>query len=272
MEIPENYQSVYHRCQTVDLRRASETASETGTATRQLWGPFWNEGEICVLFSETNVGKSILSVQMAHDISRGVYSITGEEQPPQRVVYFDYEMTDRQFRDRYAGVGFDDGFVRATPCDGSMETLSLAGAVNDMERCLEMGYKAVIVDNITFISDNINNGGAILALMKRLKDRARAHGASLLLITHTPKRPQNRIIAKADAAGSVNLLNFADSAFTIGRSYLRADVRYLKQIKVRAGEFRYTEHNVLTGVFDSEGGMLQFRPLAEQSEYSHIAP
>lgn len=267
-----DYRSVCRRCQTVDLRKASEIIAQPLEATRQLWGPFWNEGEVSVFFSETNVGKSILAVQIAHDISRGCYSVLNEPMPPREVVYFDYELTDRQFRDRYSEAAFESGFIRATPFNDAIEVLNLNGAVNDIERCFEMGYKVVIIDNITFISDNINNSSKVLELMKRLKNRAAATGASLLLITHTPKRQPNKIITKSDASGSINILNFADSAFTIGRSYLKPELRYLKQIKVRAGEFRYTEENVLVGYFATIDGMLQFRPVTEQSEYSHIHP
>lgn len=36
----------------------------------QLYGEFWFEGEICCLFADSNVGKSILAVQIAADIAR----------------------------------------------------------------------------------------------------------------------------------------------------------------------------------------------------------
>jgi hypothetical protein len=36
-----------------------------------LFGEFWHEGELCILFADTNVGKSILAVQIGNSISRG---------------------------------------------------------------------------------------------------------------------------------------------------------------------------------------------------------
>ena len=36
-----------------------------------LFDKLWYEGEICILFADTNVGKSILAVQIGDSISRG---------------------------------------------------------------------------------------------------------------------------------------------------------------------------------------------------------
>lgn len=38
---------------------------------RMLFSEFWHEGELCILFADTNLGKSILAVQMGDSISRG---------------------------------------------------------------------------------------------------------------------------------------------------------------------------------------------------------
>ena len=36
-----------------------------------LFGAFWYEGELCILFADTNLGKSILAVQIGDSISKG---------------------------------------------------------------------------------------------------------------------------------------------------------------------------------------------------------
>src|SRR5271165_1831234 len=36
-----------------------------------LFGDFWRQGELCILFADTNVGKSILAVQIGDALSRG---------------------------------------------------------------------------------------------------------------------------------------------------------------------------------------------------------
>jgi len=38
---------------------------------KMLFDVFWFEGEICILFADTNLGKSILGVQIGNSISKG---------------------------------------------------------------------------------------------------------------------------------------------------------------------------------------------------------
>ena len=39
---------------------------------KMLFGEFWFESELCILFADTNLGKSILAVQIGDSISRGI--------------------------------------------------------------------------------------------------------------------------------------------------------------------------------------------------------
>ena len=59
---------------------------------RQLFSEFWYENEICILFADTGEGKSLLAVQIADSISRGV-SIPGFRLgvAAQKVLYLDFE-------------------------------------------------------------------------------------------------------------------------------------------------------------------------------------
>ena len=38
---------------------------------KMLFGEFWFQGELCILFADTNLGKSILAVQIGDSISKG---------------------------------------------------------------------------------------------------------------------------------------------------------------------------------------------------------
>src|SRR6185369_14057916 len=40
-------------------------------APKMLFGEFWYEGELCILFADTGTGKSILSVQIGNGIAEG---------------------------------------------------------------------------------------------------------------------------------------------------------------------------------------------------------
>ena len=58
---------------------------------------------MCILFADTNLGKSILSVQIGNSISKG-QQIRGFqlEAPKQKVLYFDFELSAKQFEVRYS--------------------------------------------------------------------------------------------------------------------------------------------------------------------------
>ncbi len=70
---------------------------------KMLFSEFWHEGEVSILFADTNLGKSILAVQIADSISQG-NPIPGFklEAQTQKVLYFDFELTDKQFQNRYS--------------------------------------------------------------------------------------------------------------------------------------------------------------------------
>ena len=55
---------------------------------KMLFSEFWVENEICILFADTNVGKTILAVQIANSISKGI-PIEGfkMEAEKQKVIY-----------------------------------------------------------------------------------------------------------------------------------------------------------------------------------------
>ena len=63
---------------------------------KMLFSEFWFESEICVIFSDTNLGKSILAVQIADSISKGVsVEKFAMEAVKQKVLYFDFELSSK---------------------------------------------------------------------------------------------------------------------------------------------------------------------------------
>ena len=50
--------------------------AKTRPIPQMLFGEFWFEGELCILFADTNLGKSILAVQIGNSISKNE-TITG---------------------------------------------------------------------------------------------------------------------------------------------------------------------------------------------------
>ena len=76
--------------------------AKTRPIPQMLFGEFWFEGELCILFADTNLGKSILAVQIGNSISR-CEQIRGFklETTKQPILYFDFELSDKQFENRY---------------------------------------------------------------------------------------------------------------------------------------------------------------------------
>jgi RecA-family ATPase len=80
------------------LKRANQRA-----IPKMLFGKFWYETELCILFADSNLGKSILAVQIANAISTGIatepFTCEADMQP---VLYCDFELTEKQFEARYS--------------------------------------------------------------------------------------------------------------------------------------------------------------------------
>lgn len=261
------------------------------TKQKMLCGPLWFEGEICILFADTNVGKSILAVQIADMIARGNggedYALP-ELQPEcegQKVVYADFELTIQQFARRYTvdtGLGvpdtyrFSDNMLRLELDYGNLEETQLDMPMyqlifKDLERAVqETGAKVLIVDNITFMATGTETASDAMPLMKRLVGMKKQYGLSILLLAHTPKRCLSNPLTRNDLQGSKMLINFADSAFAIGESAMGSDTRYIKQIKQRNCEPVYDAGNVLVCRIAKEGTFLRFGSAGTGSEEHHL--
>ena len=61
-------------------------------APKMLFSEFWHEGELCILFSDTNLGKTILAVQIADSIASG--KPIGMCQPVIRLSQWYFTMTE----------------------------------------------------------------------------------------------------------------------------------------------------------------------------------
>jgi len=77
--------------------------AKTRPIPQMLFGEFWFEGELCILFADTNLGKSILAVQIGNSICNGEqikgFKLQALMQP---ILYFDFELSDKQFENRYS--------------------------------------------------------------------------------------------------------------------------------------------------------------------------
>jgi KaiC/GvpD/RAD55 family RecA-like ATPase len=247
---------------------------------RMLFSEFWYEQELCILFADTNVGKTILAVQIADSISRG-QSIPGFklETMPQKVIYCDFELNDKQFQGRYShNYGepyvFSDNFLRVEinpdavfPEDASFE-LSLSNAIERV--IIETGAKILIIDNITYLRHENERAKDALPLMKHLKMLKNKYNLSLLVLAHTPKRDLTKPLTRNDLQGSKVLMNFCDSSFAIGESSSDSSFRYIKMIKVRSTEHIYDSYNIIVCQITKPDNFLHFNFLHFDCEYKHL--
>lgn len=245
-----------------------------------LFCEFWHEGEICILFADTNLGKSILSVQIGNSISKGEhipgFKLESKKQP---ILYFDFELSDKQFENRYSvqfedHYNFDDNFIRVeiNPDADIPDGSSFEDYLNiSLDRSIrETGARILIIDNLTYLKNETEKAKDALPLMKHLKALKNKYGLSILALAHTPKRDLTKPITRNDLQGSKMLINFCDSSFSIGESHTDKNIRYLKQIKQRNTEQIYDAENVCVCQISKPNNFLQFEFINYGSEREHL--
>lgn len=250
------------------IKSANEWAKEAALRPdpKPLWLSLWYEGEVCCLFADSNLGKSIYAVEIASEIAK-----------TQRVIYFDFELSDKQFQLRYSDdqgnlYCFSDNLLRSEIDpdmigEGNFEDEVIA----DIEGAsIQYDCKVLIVDNITYLNSVTEKADAASMLMMRLMQLKKKYGLSILVLAHTPKRPLTSPITQNDLAGSKKLFNFFDSVFAIGRSAKDENLRYIKQVKVRAGAFEYGAENVIVSEIVKDGSWLHFRNIGYATEREHL--
>lgn len=254
-------------------------------APKMLFDEFWFEGELCILFADTNVGKSILATQIADAIGKGQdignLRVGVDSQP---IIYLDFELTDKQFEARYSvkeddffinHFSFSENLIRAEINPNNL----LPSAFNSFEEYLTFSIehavsqyesRVLIIDNLTYLKRETEKAKDALPLMKELKQLKSRFDLSILALAHTPKRDTSKPLSRNDLQGSKMLINFCDSAFAIGESVKDNSLRYLKQIKVRNAEAKYTTENILLCQIDKKENFLYFEFLEVGNERKHL--
>lgn len=254
-----------HRTGALEFAPANDVlmAASLLPEPQSLWGDgLIFENEVTCLYSDSNTGKSILSVQIGNDIAK-----TGR-----KVLYVDFELSMAQFRKRYKNergedFEFSPNFLRCNSCQYAIfdeDTI-----ISDiLSACADSGAEVVIIDNLTWIDSNVEKGDAAALLMKELVAMKQTHGLTVIVISHTPKRDLYRPITQNDLSGSKKIMNFVDAAITIGKCLNEPNLRYIKQIKVRSDSFKYDSDNVLVCELNrgEKENYLHFEPIRTAPE------
>lgn len=233
-----------------------------------LYPPLVYEGEIICVYADSNVGKSIYVIQMAVTMAK-----------EHKVLYFDFELSDKQFQLRYTSDNgtlfkFPDNLYRVEIDPDKIDIAAtnfeqiVIKQIEDV--ALQTGATIIIIDNLTWLCNEAEKGEAAGTLMKALLSLKRKHAWTIIVVAHTPKRSLSNPITQNDLAGSKRIFNLIDSAFSIGYSAKDCGLRYIKQTKVRYGEFQYTSENVCVCQIDKVGSFTKFVRVGFATEQEHL--
>lgn len=267
------------------IKPANQVIEEAKNKPRasKLFGQLWYEHDVCILFSDSGLGKTILAYQIANAISSGNNAIDEliNEAQPQKVLYFDFELSDQQFEERFKDelsgthYTFSENLLRVeinADADSDEENEDFEHRMKqDIIACIEQtNAKVVIIDNITFMNADNEKARNAIPLMRWIKNMGRKYNLSVLVVAHTPKRNPSNPITKNDLAGSRNLYNFCDGCFAIGESSKGSSIRYIKELKQRHTKHQYESDNVIVCEITKPNNFTQFSFVGYGYESEHL--
>lgn len=250
------------------IKTANQTIKDASKQPQpvSLWKCLWYEGEVCCLFSDSNLGKSVYAVQIAEHIAQ-----------TRKVLYFDFELTEKQFQERYTDEynqthTFPPDLYRVEINHEEIDPTRYDEALLDgiEQAALNKDVKVLIIDNLTYLCSCSEKGEIAGLFMTKLSSLKHKHGFSILVLAHTPKRFLSNPITQNDLAGSKKLYNFFDSCFALGQSVKGENYRYIIQLKVRYGALTFGKNNVIICTVEKEGDFLHFVERGCSTEREHL--
>lgn len=252
------------------LRRFNDVinAAKLMPDLKPLFGTLWQKGEITVLAGDTGVGKSILAVNIADAIASGkpLSDLVPATQQYRKMLYYDFELSDKQFEKRFRKAIFEDILIRVDIDPDCLDVeFSFDSISSDVEKT---GAEIIIIDNISALSlkTTIDQEAAV-NIMKQLKRLQTERALSILVLAHTPKIPTFIPLSLNHVSGSKAITNFVDSVFFVARSTQGNNIRYLKQVKSRNEEMM---EDVLACRIINKDGFLTFEVIGADDELNHL--
>ena len=205
------------------------------------------EGDLCIIFGQSGIGKTIFAMQVAREIAA----------KGKRVLYLDFEMSERQLALRYNTPNFPPTFFRAElRTDNAVDNV-----LTEIERAaVENHAEVLFIDNITALGQSLDKGMEAGTLMSSLNTLKKEHGWTLVVLNLVPKRYSGAMPLSLEAIqGSAKLNQLVDDAIGLGVSSKDHSVVYVKQCKWRNGEMElYADHVALYERTKDEVGNLGF--------------
>jgi hypothetical protein len=256
---------------------------------KHLFGDFWIEGELAVLFSDAGKGKSLLAAQITQSIASGVpidpLTMTAEAQ---KVLHVDFELSSRQFARRYSpdpALGdtrlkppfrFSKNYCRLTPSYSrqlppDFKTFEHWFLASIEDKIRSTGAKILIIDSIVWLQGEKLTARHTVPLMRYFQRLRSAYGLSILIVAPNSRRDTFQPLRVNNLYGAGVMRNFADSVFALGDSRIDASFRYIKHLKSRSTEVVCGEDNVLVGEIRKwEKNFLAFRFHRFSPESDHL--
>ena len=216
------------------------------------------ESDLTIMFASAGVGKTMLAMQIADSISRGT-NIHGfiNQSEQQKVLYFDFELSDKQLEGRYCEkldgtwfnqYDFHENLIRVTfETDYSKPITAESVFDGILQESKYHEAKIIFIDNITWIAhQGLETSKDAGMLMKKLDNLKKEHKLTIIVLAHTPKKYKWTPMELIDLAGSMQIGNFCDSVFAINFSKIDDSYRYIKQVKCRFTENKFHSNNVIT--------------------------
>lgn len=200
---------------------------------RNFWNGLIYEGDIHVIFGDTNVGKSLLTVQMCDEITKKYKDVN--------LLYIDLEMSPKQIELRYKNESgnirqFADNMYIAQVND--FEGTKAKDLINIVVRLIEE-YNAnfVVIDNLKAAFPDVEKSKIMREICWDLKNIRAKYGLTLIVLNHVVKTyTKGQELEFGTIAGSKNLSNFADEIIGMACSVKDDNVVYAKQLKTRTAK------------------------------------
>lgn len=202
---------------------------------KPIFGSFAYENEIVLIGGPSNVGKSILAMDLA------IVNTSGENywdkpmaNPGKKILYIDTELTDAQFFRRYKDYQCDEQLImRASFWELLYGRISMDVCLEQIEKLVGAsdGPDVIILDNLFTITQTPNLTQTAIRFVQELKRMKELYHKTLVLVSHFNKKTANKPITMDDFRGSMLLTAIADSI--IGMGTTQDSGVYIKLLKSR---------------------------------------
>lgn len=268
---------------STSFKKALEEAKAKGKP-KKLFGQLWWQNELVVVFATTNVGKTVLAMQIGNALSKGENTaLEGSDLINEcnklKVAYLDWELSAMQIMSRYTDekgniYDFDKDFIRIEKnYEYKFETGESFEKLlrNDIEsQVKEHKPDVLIIDNLSVLRSGTESAKEALPLMHFLNNLKVEHNLSIMVVGHTPKKDLYTSINMNHLQGSAQISNALDGCFAIGKVQGKANGRYIIELKQRNAQVKYHSENVIECELEKPSDFLQFKYVGTNSEQSQL--